>query len=91
MEKEFIKATKELVDSTEIRDKMEVEYTLEESRKMFSAEVNAFSNQKLRDAQVRISMEDNGMYRKMAYARSDARLAYYKWSSLKSLIERKKQ
>jgi len=88
MIEEFKKATKELIEATKARDKIEVEYSLEEARMMFSAEINGLANQKQRDAQLRILMEENGMYRKQAYAQSDARMAYYKWASLKSLIDR---
>lgn len=84
--KEYLK---ELVLATEERDKYEVEYELEKARMMFSAEVGNLGNQPLREAQVTILLSQNGMFEKMATLRTKGKVAWYKWSSLKSLIDGK--
>jgi len=81
------KLTEELVKATEARDEYEIKYELEKARMIMSAEIQAFSNQTMRDAQVTLLMEKHGMYRKMAELRSKAKLTWYKWSSIKSLID----
>ena len=87
MKEELRKAYEELVTTTRAKEEYEIEYSLEEARMVHSAEVNAYGNQTMRDAQVRILMENNGMYRKVVNLRTDAKIAYYKWSTFKTLLE----
>lgn len=81
--------TKELVEATEERDAYEIEYEVEKARMMFSAEVNGMSNQVMRDAQVTIMMTNTGMYLKMCTLRTRARVAWYKWATIRSLVDGK--
>lgn len=89
IQKLFRELTEELTQTTEEKDSFEVEYELEKARMIMSAEVSSFSNQTMRDAQVTILMEANGMYRKMAELRGKAKIAWYKWSGIKALIDGK--
>lgn len=79
--------TKELVEVTQERDKYAIDYELELARTYFSDEVNGLSNQVMRDKQATISMNEKSMYRKMGELKSDARLAWYKWAAIKSLVD----
>jgi len=81
--------TDELVKATQERDKYEVEYELEKARMMFSAEVGNLGNQPLREAQVTILLNEKGMFEKMAILRTKAKIAWYQWASIKSLIDGK--
>ena len=87
MKQELLKAQKVLDEITKARDEYEIEYELEKARMIFSAEVQAMSNQTMRDAQTNILLEEKGMYRKMAELKSKARRAYYEWATFKSLME----
>lgn len=79
----------ELTETTRLRDEYEIEYELEKARTIFSAEVSALSNQTQRDAQVTILLEEKDMLRRMAELRTEAKIAYYKWSTIKTLMENK--
>lgn len=82
----LLDATNELFDATQARDEYEIEYELEKARMMTSAELNnAFGNQTQRDAEVIKQMDEKGMYRKMAEYKSQARMAWYRWSALKAI------
>lgn len=89
MKKELEELTKELVEATKDRDAYEIVYEFEKARMYFSAEVNMLSNQVMRDNQVTIIMTANGMYREMAEKRTRAKIAWYKWSAIKSLVDGK--
>jgi len=89
MEKTIKKLTENLVESTQKRDKYEIEYELEKARMLFSAEIDSLKNQAQRDAQLTILLNEKGMYRKMAELKSKARVDWYKWSTVKSLIDGK--
>ena len=84
---ELIELTTKLAKATKARDSYEYEYEMEKCRMYFSAEVNAVSNQTLRDAQVNILLDEKGMYRKMAELRTDAKIAWYKWAAVKAIID----
>ena len=90
LEKEFRKALETLTICTLAKDKMEMAYEEEKARMLFSAEVSGFGNQTKRDAQTLILLKEKGLYEKMVNIRTDYRIAYYKWSSLKSLIDGRK-
>jgi len=81
--------TDELVRATKARDDYAVEYEIEKARMLFSAEVNA-GNQPTRDAQVTLLLKEKGMYEKMANLRTNGKIAWYKWSAVKSLVDGKK-
>jgi ribosomal protein L21 len=87
--KTLMELTDELVKITKSRDEFEVKYELEKARMLMSAEIQAFSNQTIRDSQVIIKMEAKGLYRKMAELKSKARTSWYKWSAVKSLVDGK--
>lgn len=87
MRKEFDKLLGELNKTTAERDRLEVEYELRKSELYFSAEVNSFANQTMRDAQLTILLHQEDWDRKIAEARTNAKIAYYKWSTLKSVID----
>lgn len=89
MKEIFTELTKELVEATRIRDDLEVEYEFERAKLMFSASVNSLSNQAQREAQLTILMHESGWDRKVAEVRTNSRIAYYKWASIKSLIDKK--
>lgn len=72
---------------TSERDIYEVEYELEKARLMFSAEVNECRNLAEKEAKIILLLNEKEMYRKMAELRSNARIAYYKWSTFKALLE----
>lgn len=81
--------TDELGVATEERDIYEIDYELEKARMMFSAEVGKLGSQPAREAQLIIMLDQKGMYRKMAELRTSARILYYKWATLKSLVDGK--
>jgi len=85
----FNKITEDLITNTKLKDEYEVEYELEKCRMLFSAEVNGLRNQDMRDAQVTLMLDQKGMYRKMAELRTNAKLSWYRWSAIKSLIDGK--
>lgn len=89
MKKIFTELTEELVEATKQRDEMDVEYEYEKARLLFSAEINALANQTMRDSQLTLKLHELGWDRKIAEVRTRARIAYYKWASVKSLIDRK--
>jgi hypothetical protein len=89
LNEEFKALTKTLIETTAARDAYDVEYELEKARMTMSAEVGAMSNQTMRDAKVTVLMEEKGMYRQSAVLKSKARLAWYEWSAVKSLIDGK--
>lgn len=81
-EKKLKELTEELIQATTERDMYEIDYELEKARTMNSAEVNA-GNQAMREAQVIISLDMRGLYRKMAELKSKARICWYAWEGLK--------
>jgi len=89
MRKELTKALTELTSATNARDEYEIEYEVEKAQLSFSAVVGECRNQTQRDAKVTILLNKKGMYRKMAELKSKARVAYYTWSTYKSLLEDK--
>ena len=86
-ERIVLNALDDLITSTKKRDKYEIEYELEKSRMLFSAEVGGLGNQSMRDAQVTLLLEKKGMYRKMCELRTQARQDYYDWSTFTKLIK----
>jgi len=76
--------TKSLIEATHERDMYEIDYELEKARTMNSAEVSSFGNQAMREAQVIISLDMRGMYRKMAELKSKARICWYAWEGMRS-------
>lgn len=89
MKEELREALSELIASTLEKEQAEVEYLLERSKLLFSAEVNSLANQTMRDAQVTILLDQMGWERKIAEARTKYKIDYYKWSTLKSIIDGK--
>ena len=88
IKKTFAEHTQELIDTTTERDMYEIEYELEKARLMGSAETMAgLGSQQQRDAKMVEILDDKGMYRKMAELRLYAKLAWYKWATIKTLIE----
>lgn len=85
----FKSVSDELALATEERDVYEVDYELEKARMMFSAEVGKLGSQPAREAQINILLDQKGMYRKMAELKTSARVLYYKWATLKALIDGK--
>ena len=83
----FKELTQKLIDTTTARDDYEIDYELEKARLMVSAEISGLGNQTLRDAELTLVLNEKGMYRKMAELRSQARTAWYAWSSIKSLVD----
>jgi len=88
-ENKLVEYLNELQEATVRRDMYEIDYELEKAKLMFSAEVMGLSNQSLRDAQLLVLLEEKGSYREMAELKMKARLAWYKWASLKAIIESK--
>lgn len=91
MKQALLEHLQELIETTKARDAFEVEYELEKSRLMFSAEVQGFSNQAMRDSQITLLLEEKGLNRKAAELRTAARISYYKWASIKSIIDGKQE
>lgn len=89
LKEEFNNAYLELNATTEIRDAKEYVYEMEKARMLFSNEVQGLGNQTQRDAQVRILLDEKGYEKEMSDARTDARIAWYKWETLKVLLENK--
>ena len=85
MQKEFYEAYSELIKANRTKEEYEVEYMLLEAKKIFSAEVGNLGNQQARDAKVKKLLEKE--YRKLVNLRTDSKEAYYKWATLKTLIE----
>jgi len=88
-ENKLIEYLNELQEATVRRDMYEIDYELEKAKLMFSAEVMGLSSQPLREAQLLVLLEEGGSYREMAELKMKARLAWYKWASLKAIIESK--
>lgn len=80
-------ALTELLKATEARDKFEIEYEIKRARLLFNADVQNFSNQAMRDAQVILMCEEDGSYRKMAELRSFSKMAWYKWTTITELLK----
>lgn len=89
LQNQLLASLKKLNEATSARDLYEIDYELEKSRLTFSAETNECSNQTQRDAKVTLLLDEKGMYRKFAELKSDARMAYYEWSTFKALLEDK--
>lgn len=87
MKEAFKKASEKLIEATTNKEMTEMEYALKEAEIMFSAEMNGASNQTQRDARLKKLMEKE--YRELVNARTDYRIAYYKWQTLKVLLESK--
>lgn len=87
MKEELQKALIELNTATKLKDELELEYELEKARMLFSAEVDSLKNQSQRDSQVTMLMHDNGWDRDIAIVRTRAKIAYYTWSTYKSLVD----
>jgi hypothetical protein len=81
--------TTDLIEATEARDAYEIEYEVAKAKLMVSAEIDNLSNQPKREAEIINLLDKKGMYRKMAELKMHARLAWYKWASIKSLIDGK--
>lgn len=81
----FKEAYEELVKAIEAKEEYEYLYSQMEARKMFSDEVAAFGNQTQRDAQLKLLLKEE--YLKLVNVRTDYRIAYYNWNTLKTLIE----
>ena len=81
--------TDKLVEATQERDEYEVEYEFEKAKMFFTEGVIGLGNQVMREAQVTINITENGSYRKMAELRTNAKIAWYQWSAIKSLIDGK--
>jgi len=77
----------DLLKTTEARDKYEIEYELVKAKMMVSAEIDNLSNQAKREAEIINLLDKKGMYRKMAEYKMRARLAWYKWESIKTLMK----
>jgi len=85
----LLDSLKELNKATVDRDLCEMEYELEKARLMFSAEVNECRNLAEKEAKITLLLDEKGMYRKFAELKSVARIAYYGWSTFKSILEDK--
>lgn len=81
--------TAELVEATSKKEAYELEFELEKAKTTFDAQVVNLSNQVMRDAQVVILLEQSGASRKMAELRTRAKLAWYRWAAVKSLVDGK--
>lgn len=79
--------TDDLVQLTSARDQYETDYELEKARLMMSAEISSLGNQTMRDAELLLTLEKKGMYRQMMDLKSKARLSWYRWAAIKSLID----
>jgi hypothetical protein len=83
---ELARVTDELVEATEEKDSLEVELDILKAQLLFSAEVDSLKNQTQRDAQLTILLHADGWDRKIAQARTRAKVLYYRYSSLKTII-----
>jgi len=84
------KALEKLVETTKARDEYEIEYELHKAKLMFSSAVRECRNAQEREAKVIAILGEEDHYRKMAELKSDARVAYYTWSTIKSIIDSNK-
>jgi hypothetical protein len=84
----LLELTEDLVNATQKRDEIEVDYELEKADLMFDARVDNLKNQAQRDAQITKIMHKSGAYRDLAQARTDSRVAYYRWAAIKSLVDK---
>jgi len=80
---ELKKACDRLIEAKRLKEEFEVEYTLKEAQKIHSAEVQAYANQTLRDAKVKVLLEED--YRKLVGLRTEYSIAYYLWETLKTI------
>ncbi len=83
----LLDSLKEVNASTVARDLYEIEYELEKARLMFSGAVNECRNLAEKEAKITLLLNEKGMYRKFAELKSNARIAYYTWSTFKALVE----
>jgi hypothetical protein len=77
----------ELLKATKKRDEYEIEYELVKAKLMVSKEIDNLSNQSKREAEIINLLDKKGMYRKMAELKMHARLAWYKWESVRNLLK----
>jgi hypothetical protein len=86
LKEEFNTAYLELHMHTKKKEEFEYEYEMEKCRMLFSAEVQGLGNQSQRDAQARILLDEKGLEKKMSDLRTNAKIAWYKWETLRTLL-----
>lgn len=87
IKEEFYRSFETLKEVTELKEDYELEYEVQKAKLMFSAVIDNLKTQAQKDAQISIMMHESGWDRKMAEVRTAAKIAYYHWSTLKSIID----
>lgn len=88
IEQDLKLALNDLIRTTREKEEYETIYELRKAKMLFSAEVNAFSNQAQREAQVNLLLEEDGSYLKMAKLRTESKIAYYIWNTVMELYRK---